>query len=190
MAGGGKGSPGGEQSAQGAASDETSQDPNLPDAAKQNVPDSLTLNHAPNSQMLGKRTKATQSIAVTRGKGWSVNSQVGTIGATRPILVRCSADKLIIVPESARQAANEIPLGPATAASIDDLISGVWTQTESWGKAGRGMYWKPTLLVEVLPGGEDRFQDLQVLLHESGLDVQRRGAQPPAQQAIRPTNQR
>jgi len=190
MAGGGKGSSGGEQSAQSAASGELPEDPDLPDVAKHGVPDSLTLNHAPNSQMMGKRTKATQSIAVTRGKGWSVNSQVGTIGASRPILVRCSADSLVIVPESSRQAANEIPLGPVTAASIDDLISGVWTQTETWGKAGRGMYWKPKLLVEVLPGGEDRFEDLQVLLHESGLDVKRRGAQQPVQQAIRPTNQR
>src|SRR5690606_415864 len=120
---------------------------------------------------VGKRSKATQSMAMTRGRGWGVNSQVGAIGATRPVLVRCSADKLIIVPESRPQPPREITLGPATEAAIDDLISGVWTQTESWGKAGRGMYWKPTLVVEVLPGGEDRFQDIQLLLTDSGLDV-------------------
>ena len=48
----------------------------------------------------------------------------------------------------------------------------------------------PILVVEVLPGGEDRFQDLQLLLNESGLDIQRRQAQPGAQQAVRPTNPR
>lgn len=160
-----------------------------PDGA-QGSPDGSSLQPPDDKLHVGKRSKATQSMATTRGRGWGVNSQVGAIGATRPVLVRCSADRLIIVPESRSQPPREITLGPATEAAIDDLISGVWTQTESWGKAGRGMYWKPTLVVEVLPGGEDRFQDIQLLLTDSGLDVQRRGAKPATQQAVRPTNQR
>jgi hypothetical protein len=52
------------------------------------------------------------------------------------------------------------------------------------------MYWKPTLVVEVQPGGEERFRDLQVLLAESGLDVQKRGGQAAAKQPTRPANQR
>jgi hypothetical protein len=151
---------------------------------------SMSLNHSPGSSAAGKHQQATQSIAATRGRGWGVNSQVGAIGASRPILIRCSADKLVIVPDARGQATNEISLGPKTEASIDDLVAGVWTQTESWGKAGRGMYWKPTLVVEVQPGGEERFRDLQVLLAESGLDVQKRGGQAAAKQPTRPANQR
>ncbi len=180
------GSPGSAHSATNASAADPEQSTDVPDVARHNVPESLTLDHQPNPSMLGTRTKATQSIAVTRGRGWGVSSQVGSIGATRPILVRCSADKIVIVPESRGQAANEIALGPSTEAAIDDLISGIWTQTESWGKAGRGMYWKPTLVVEVLPGGDDRFHDIQLLLSDSGLEVQRRATQ----QTVRPTNQR
>jgi hypothetical protein len=43
---------------------------------------------------------------------------------------------------------------------------------DRWGIAGRGMYWKPVLKVQVIPGGENRFKDLQTLLEDSGLDVQ------------------
>lgn len=190
MAGQGQASSGGTPDSAQFARDASKLDPSQmasPDGA---VPNGSPGESSMNPPHAGKRGKATQSIAVTRGKGWGVNGQVGAIGATRPILVRCSADKLVIVPETRGQPANEISLGPSTVASIDDLVSGIWTHSESWGKAGRGMYWKPTLVVEVLPGGESRFEDLQVLLNESGLEVQRRGARPAAGQAVRPTNQR
>ncbi len=45
---------------------------------------------------------------------------------------------------------------------------------ESWGIAGRGMYWRPVLTVHVRAGGEQRFDDLSNLLEDSGLSVQRK----------------
>ena len=42
------------------------------------------------------------------------------------------------------------------------------------GPAGTGMYWKPSLHVEVAPGGAKRFEQLKHLLHGSGIEVRQR----------------
>jgi hypothetical protein len=56
---------------------------------------------------------------------------------------------------------------------------------KSWGIAGKGLYWRPTLLMEVKPGAADRYAEVKALLDDSGLDVHERqphaaAAQPPA----------
>ena len=54
------------------------------------------------------------------------------------------------------------------------LVSGVWERMESWGIAGRGMYWRPLLQVDVAPGAERRFVELAALLEGSGMMVERK----------------
>jgi len=60
--------------------------------------------------------------------------------------------------------------GP-TENSVDTLVSTVWDQGTTWGIAGRGMYWKPKLVVHVAPDGATRFNELKQLLDGSGLEV-------------------
>jgi hypothetical protein len=64
-----------------------------------------------------------------------------------------------------------IQLKPRTSESLDDLVNTVWDRIDSWGTAGRNMYWRPTLFMEVEPGGERRYHELQSLLANSGFDV-------------------
>ena len=45
---------------------------------------------------------------------------------------------------------------------------------DAWGMAGSGMYWRPILNVYVAPNAERRFSDLQTLLEDSGLTLQRK----------------
>jgi hypothetical protein len=45
---------------------------------------------------------------------------------------------------------------------------------KSWGIAGKGLYWRPTLLMEVKPGAADRYAEVKALLADSGLDVHER----------------
>jgi hypothetical protein len=45
---------------------------------------------------------------------------------------------------------------------------------DSWGIAGRGMYWRPILHVYNAPGAEGRADDLEALLEGSGLEVKRK----------------
>jgi hypothetical protein len=45
---------------------------------------------------------------------------------------------------------------------------------DRWGLAVLGGYWKPILTVEVRPGGEQRFAELQLLMQGSGIEVERK----------------
>ena len=60
--------------------------------------------------------------------------------------------------------------GP-TQEAVAPLVAEVWEKIDSWGFAGTGGYWKPELKLNVLPGGLQRANDLRVLLHGSGLDI-------------------
>jgi hypothetical protein len=130
--------------------------------------------------------KLPQSMAATRGTGWGLSeSGSRAIGASRPILVQCHPDKLVIVPETRDQKPREIRLGERTQDAMDELVSGVWDHAKGWGTAGRGVFWKPTLVLDVAPGADMRFREIQALLDGSGLDVERRGQSQAKQQPAR-----
>jgi hypothetical protein len=98
---------------------------------------------------------------------------------TRPIPVNCYPDRVEIPPEEGLAGGKVIALGPQTEDTVDAFISAVWERIESWGIAGRGMYWQPMLNVRVAPGAEGRFADLEILLDRSGLEVARKTERPP-----------
>lgn len=113
-----------------------------------------------------------RSLAESRGRDWGLpDATRGSIGITRAIRVDCHQDRLVVAPDAGAGRAKTIPLGDRTAASVDALISTVWEHMDSWGIAGKGMYWRPVLNVHVAPNGEARFDELKVLLDGSGLDV-------------------
>jgi hypothetical protein len=115
-------------------------------------------------------------LTASRGKNWGLPSKSpGATAFTRPILVRTFADRLEVIPQ---RGTGERPyvttLRGSTRESIDAFVGTIWKHMKSWGIAGRNAYWKPVLRVEVAPGGEQRFADLQLLLRGSGLDVRRK----------------
>lgn len=119
--------------------------------------------------------KHEKSLAEKRGVDWGLRDAArGSVGVTRPIRVECYADRLVIVSERNPAASRVIPLGPRTESSIDALISSVWEHLETWGIAGRGMFWRPLLQVYVAPDAEQRFIDLSAMLEGSGLTVVRK----------------
>ncbi|MBI2824797.1 MAG: hypothetical protein HYX69_08940 [Planctomycetia bacterium] len=131
----------------------------------------------------GSVSTASVSLARSRGKDWSLPEEARhSVPITRPVRVECRADKLVLRPEqSGAQKTKEIPLAARTEDSVEELVGAVRDQVETWGPAGRGMYWQPTLSVQVAPGGAGRFADLQTLMADSGLDV--RLVTPPTQAA-------
>jgi hypothetical protein len=119
--------------------------------------------------------KHEKSLAEKRGADWGLRDAArGSVGVTRPIRIECYADRLVIVSERSPAANRVIPLGPRTGSSIDTFISGIWEHMETWGIAGRGMFWRPVLQVYVAPDAEQRFVDLAALLEGSGLTVVRK----------------
>lgn len=117
--------------------------------------------------------RSAQQLRAARGRNWALPGATDkAIPITRPIFVDCYPDRLVIAPGDAQQ--KEILLAPKTLESLDELVGAIWEHIESWGIAGRGMYWRPVLSIRVAPGAEGRFQDLQTLLEESGLLIERR----------------
>jgi hypothetical protein len=129
-----------------------------------------------------------RSVASDRGRDWGLpGASQSSVPISRPIIVRCEADQLTIVPDDNRFLPKHIKLGYRTEDSVDALVSGVWDHMKGWGLAGRGMYWRPTLIMEVEPNAVARFSELQALLADSGLEVQMRTthAQKPPHPASR-----
>jgi len=70
--------------------------------------------------------------------------------------------------------------GLSHASAVDLLVTTIHQSIDSWGIAGRGMYWRPTLVLEVAPNGKPA-QRSRELLADSGIDVREKGsgAAPP-----------
>jgi hypothetical protein len=53
------------------------------------------------------------------------------------------------------------------------MVEVIWQRIDSWGIAGQGSFWKPQLRVVTQAGAENRYAQLQGLLKNSGLVVER-----------------
>jgi hypothetical protein len=130
--------------------------------------------------------KKTSSMARHRGRDWGLpDAGSGAAPATRPILVECHNDQLVILPDERGRPAKQVRLGANTQESMDEFVSNVWGHMKGWGTAGKGLYWKPTLLMEVKPGAADRYAEVKGLLADSGLDVTERKPQAAARPSVR-----
>jgi hypothetical protein len=136
------------------------------------------------------QSKKTTPLSKTRGRDWGLpDGGVGVAAATRPILVECHNDRLVILPEDRNQEPKVVRLGTQAQETIDEFVSDVWQHMKGWGIAGKGLYWRPTLVMDVKPGAADRYAEVKSLLTDSGLDVHERqpraAAQPPARTPTR-----
>jgi len=126
-----------------------------------------------NSQMQKQPFGSVKELRSLRGRNWALPDATDkAIPITRPIAVHCYPDRLVLAPGTPQQ--KEIPFRSKTLDSLDELVGAVWEHIDSWGIAGRGMYWRPVLSVQVAPGAEERFHDLQRLLEDSGLLIEQR----------------
>jgi hypothetical protein len=97
----------------------------------------------------------------------------GATPLTRSIHVQCYADRIIVV--SARddkRGSRIILLSQRPQNVVDDLFGEVSKRVEGWGIAGRGMYWRPRLILEIQPGGDSRGTELHDLLAAGGMDTE------------------
>ena len=116
-----------------------------------------------------------RSLADTRGADWGLSPSARSSNPiTRPIHIICEGDKLVIRPERPDDPPVAIPLRMRTEDSVDPLVAAVQQRITDWGIAGRGLYWRPQLILQVGHSGEGRYADLDALLADSGFDVKRR----------------
>ncbi len=116
---------------------------------------------------------ATKSIAAERGSGWALPSRApGATGYLRPVKIYCGADEMIVESSQGDGDRKRIPFGDSSEQAVILLVDALWTKIDSWGMAGVNGYWKPQLKIVVLPGAERRFGEIELLLHNSGLEVE------------------
>jgi len=115
------------------------------------------------------------ALAGQRGSNWALPKAAANATAYQiPVRVVCQADRLVILPSPKETAKPlDIPAAGALTKSIDQFVQGLWQQIDQWDEPPIGGYWQPVLEVYVYPGAEDRFFELQSLLHDSGIQVQR-----------------
>jgi hypothetical protein len=168
-AGGAAGNPGGQA---GMVSASTSQSSPLSIGGQAGA--SASSGGAPTSVQFGSAGQgtATSSMADRRGKNWGLPEEARhAVPIQRPVRVECLPDRLVLRSEQLPAQTQEIPLTEHTEDSVEDLVAAVWNRVDTWGSAGRGMYWRPQLTVDVAPGAEGRYSDLKTLLADSGLEV-------------------
>jgi hypothetical protein len=130
-----------------------------------------SLNFNANDQSPSRARK----LANERGRNWALsNNTMSSVAITRPIRVECWSDRLVMLPDVRDQQAQVIPLADRTDEAVDQLVAAVRSHTQAWGLAGKSMYWKPQLMLDVKPDAQSRAADLQVLMADSGLDVKRK----------------
>jgi hypothetical protein len=120
--------------------------------------------------------KPVESLAKQRGENWGLpDVSARAVAVTRPIIVECYPDRLVIVPDNANAPPKSVALGIHTEDAIDQLVTTVGDHMKGWGMAGKNLYWRPTLVMKVAPDATGRYVELKKLLEDSGLDVKQRG---------------
>lgn len=115
------------------------------------------------------------------GDNWALPPNVASMAGTemvRIIRVQCFEDRLVLLPEGGRGATNVYGFsdGDIDRASLE-MASTIRDRIDRWGAGIPGGRWSPRLEVDVVPGGEPRFEQLQQSLRGSGIGVEQKGTQ-------------
>lgn len=122
-----------------------------------------------------KHKKRDNPVVDKSGQDWALrNAARGAVAITRSLRVECYADRLVLPAERAGGQAIVVPFEGPTNRSTDRFVSAVWDRMDTWGIAGKNMYWRPSLDFSVAPGGEQRYEELTSLLEGSGLAARRK----------------
>ena len=95
---------------------------------------------------------------------------------TRLIRVNLQPDRVVMLPEAGDSRAPQV-VKIATEMTPDDVnhfVNAVQDEVKGWGLAVADGYWKPKLQVDVAPGAERQYLNLETALNGSGIEITRR----------------
>lgn len=130
-------------------------------------------NPSPTINLSPQQKKARKAIK-NGGENWGLPNSAGkAIAVSRPIRMECHDDKFLLLPEQGDgRTPLVVPIEQDVSQNLDAVVAAVWQRMDRWGLAVSNGYWKPILTIDVKPGGEERFWELQQLLHGSGIEVE------------------
>ena len=98
----------------------------------------------------------------------------GSFAFARPIRVEITKGDVTLFPTDSRQRPIRVSFESNTRHTIEQFVAAIWRYMETWGTAGRGMYWKPVLNIYTEKGAEPRAAELEHLLQRSGIEIKRK----------------
>lgn len=109
-----------------------------------------------------------------RQKNWAVKSEpLANQSVSRVVKLICEKDRFIFPKQPGLFAAKEIPISRDSMVSAEQLVQELWKYMDTWDSAGERKFWRPILKVQVRPGAEGRYEQLQTDLRDSGLGIER-----------------
>jgi hypothetical protein len=139
----------------------------------QNTQETNSEEQASNSPAVNSKIQPRNPNLSARGNNWALKDVTPFSAAvSRNVKIQCEADKFVLVPQTGLIGIRVIPVTNSVQESTDKLVAAVWEFMDSWGSAGEKMFWRPILQIRVLPGGEQRFQELKFQLRNSGLVIE------------------
>jgi hypothetical protein len=125
----------------------------------------------------GTQRSGSPKSTARRGQNWALpQAKPNHTGVTRPMRVAVEADRVVLVPERGDDRPPQV-VKIAPELSLDDVnhvVSAVQNEVKGWGLAVKDGYWKPVLQVQVAPGAEHQFNNLEMALRNSGIEVIRK----------------
>lgn len=136
---------------------------------------SMQAGAPPTMDVSPQRKKARKAMA-SRSDNWGLPNSAGkAIAVTRPIRMECHEDRLLLMPERGDgRTPLVVPIEDDLSQNLDAVVAAVWQRMDRWGLSVSNGYWKPVLSIDVRPGGEERFWELQQLLRGSGIEVEKK----------------
>lgn len=124
------------------------------------------------------RDSQSEPVARQRGRNWAWSEgPPSKTPVVRSIRVVCYNDRWVLMQDNA-STSNQVTvaIGQSPQASAEKLAKAITDRVSGWGIALGSGYWKPELVVDVAPGADSRYGQLERLLEGSGLKVRRRAA--------------
>jgi hypothetical protein len=99
-----------------------------------------------------------------------------SIPIRRSIHLVVRADRVAILPERSSESdlltrGNEVQLPGSTEAALDQVVAALREHVAQWGIAGRGLFWRPVVVLTVSPDGQQRADELVTLLKRRGIEL-------------------
>ncbi|MCA9140204.1 MAG: hypothetical protein KDB00_25710 [Planctomycetales bacterium] len=138
-----------------------------------NVASSSNLAQQPSSNS----QRVPESLVQRTGVDWALPSSIA-LGQgneiVRSIRIQVHMDRLVVLPSAGARISETFSVAEAgvNMATLQ-MATAVRNRIERWGAAAPGARWSPRLMVDVMPGAEKRFMELERLMTGSGLPIQR-----------------
>lgn len=148
--------------------------------ARSQMSRSAASNQSMSASQMGMPQPVTPPMVRRQGTDWALPPHVAGMrgnAIVRTMRLQCYGDRFVLQSSASggRQQTFTFQGSDINEASLH-LATSLRDRIDRWGAALPGGRWQPRLEVEVMPGGESSFRQLERLMTGSGIEISGRGA--------------